>query len=129
MQTTQRYVDLDFGFPLNPVTEDVGKKVNARAINQSLKNLIMMQTFDYPFHPEIGCQIYGLLFELFTPVTAAALQRAITYCVENFEPRVKLTNVTVDNDEDNHSIIISLSYIIVNTGSPQTYTFSVDRTR
>ena len=129
MQTTQRYVDLDFGFPLNPVTEDVGKKVDVRAINQSLKNLLLSQTFDFPFHPEIGCQIHNFLFELITPVTAAALQRAITYCVENFEPRVKLIDVKVADDIENHSIIISLSYIIVNTGSPQTYTFSIDRTR
>ena len=42
MQTTQRYVDLDFAFPSNPVTEDVGKKVDARAINQRLKNLVLM---------------------------------------------------------------------------------------
>ena len=129
MQTTQRYVDLDFDFPLNSVTEDVGKKVDVRAINQSLKNLILMKSFDSPFHPEIGCQIHSLLFELFTPLTAISLQRAITYCIENFEPRVKLVNVDVQDDPEGHSIIISISYIIINTGSPQTYTFNVYRTR
>ena len=129
MQTTQRYVDLDFAFPSNPVTEDVGKKVDVRAINQSLKNLILMKSFDSPFHPEIGCQIHSLLFELFTPITAISLQRAITYCIENFEPRVKLINVEVQDDPDGHSIIISINYIVVNTGSRQTYTFNVYRTR
>ena len=129
MQTTQRFVDLDFAFPLNTVTEDVGKKVDVRAINQSLKNLVLMQSFDSPFHPEIGCQIHSLLFDLFTPITAISLQRAITYCIENFEPRVKLVNVEVNDDPDHHSIVITISYIIVNTGSPQTFTFNVYRTR
>lgn len=129
MQTTQRYVDLDFAFPSNPVTEDVGKKVDARAINQSLKNLVLMNSFDSPFHPEVGCQIRSLMFDIFTPITAISLKRAIAYCVENFEPRVRLIDVEVQEDQDGHGLVISISYIIVNTGNPQTFTFNVYRTR
>ena len=123
------YSDLDFGFYMNPVTNDVAKKLDDNAIKQSLKNLILMKKFDSPFHPEICSQITDSLFENITPVMIAAIKRAITYTVENFEPRVSLTAVDVQADPDHNALYVTLNYQIVASGTQSSYSFTINRTR
>lgn len=123
------YSDLDFGFYMNPVTDDVAKKLDDNAIKQSLKNLILMKKFDSPFHPEICSQITDSLFENITPVMIAAIKRAITYTVENFEPRVNLTTVDVQPDPDHNALYVTLNYQIVASGTQSSYSFTINRTR
>lgn len=123
------YSDLDFGFYMNPVTDDVAKKLDDNAIKQSLKNLILMKKFDSPFHPEICSQITDSLFENITPVMIAAIKRAITYTVENFEPRVNLTTVDVQADPDHNALYVTLNYQIVASGTQSSYSFTINRTR
>ena len=123
------YSDLDFGFYMNPVTDDVAKKLDDNAIKQSLKNLILMKKFDSPFHPVICSQITDSLFENITPVMIAAIKRAITYTVENFEPRVNLTTVDVQPDPDHNALYVTLNYQIVASGTQSSYSFTINRTR
>jgi len=128
-EKVKQYKDLDFAFPLNFVTDDVGKKVDSKAINQSLKNLVLSHSFDFPFHPEIGSQVHSLLFEPMTPLTLMALKRAITYTIENFEPRVELQEVEVSFDEEHNALYITIHYTPINTGVSNSYTFEIYRTR
>ena len=125
----KKYKDLDFAFPLNLVTDDVGKKVDSKAINQSLKNLVLSHPFDFPFHPEIGSQVYSLLFEPMTPLTVVALQRAIAYTIDNFEPRVELNDVNVVFDDEHNTLYVTINYTPRNTGVATSYTFEIYRTR
>lgn len=123
------YSDLDFGFFRNPITDDVAKKNDDNAIKQSLKNLILMHRFDCPFHPEVCSQITDSLFENYTSLTTSILKRAITYTIENFEPRVELIGVDVIDNIDNNAIDITIRYQIVASGKQSSYTFTINRTR
>ena len=123
------YSDLDFGFYKNPVTDDVAKKNDDNAIKQSLKNLILLRQFDCPFHPEVCSHITDSLFENFTNLTASVLKRTITYTVENFEPRVNLIDVDVNDDIDHNTINVTLRYQIIASGVQSSYTFALNRTR
>lgn len=126
---TRRYVDLDFGFHSNPVTDDVSKKVDNNAIKQSIKNLILLRKYDCTFHPEVCSQVQDSLFELITPVTAAMIRRAITYTLENFEPRIIVNDVDVVDDKSGNKINISIDYTIRATGEAANYFFAVNRNR
>lgn len=128
MATSNRYTDVDFDFVANPLTDDVSKKVDGNAIKQSIKNLILMHRYDVPFHPDVASQIYSMLFDLATPLTISTLQRAITYTLENFEPRIELQDVQV-TDSGNNQLDITIAYTIKNVGIEQQFTFSVNRTR
>ena len=128
MTTSNRYTDVDFDFFANPLTDDVSKKVDGNAIKQSIKNLILMHRYDVPFHPYVASQIYSMLFDLATPLTISTLQRAITYTLENFEPRIELQDVQV-TDSGNNQLDITIAYTIKNVGIEQQFTFSVNRTR
>lgn len=123
------YSDLDFGFYKNPVTDDVAKKNDDNAIKQSLKNLILLRRFDSPFHPEVCSQVNDSLFENFTNLTAIVLKRAITYTIENFEPRVVLNDVNVVDDDTHNLIRIMINYTIIATGQTSNYSFEINKTR
>lgn len=123
------YSDLDFTMFRNPVTDDVAKKLDDNAIKQALKNLILLRKFDSPFHPEICSQVTDSLFENITPVSIAVLKRAITYTIENFEPRVRIITVNVQDNSITNTLTIDIVYEIIATGVTSSYTFTIVRSR
>ena len=65
-KTTKAFVDLDLSFKVNPFTKDLYLKTDEEAVKTALKHLIQTRNFERPFHPEIGTQVYSLLFENFS---------------------------------------------------------------
>lgn len=128
-RNTRTFSDLDLNFIANPVTGDVSMKYDDNAIKQSIKNLVMTNHYEKPFHPEIGSQVSALLFEPYSPLTQAMLQRSIINTVENFEPRVVLLSVDVSLSPDNYNVAVSIVFRIVNTERPVTVDFTLIRTR
>lgn len=128
-RNSRTFSDLDLNFFANPATGDVSKKYDENAIKQSIKNLVMTRHFEKKFHPEIGSQVMGLLFENDSPMLQATLQRAIIYTIENFEPRAKLISVDVRVNGDNNSVYVSITFKIINTETPLTVDFTLQRTR
>lgn len=120
------YTDLDLNFLLHPRTHDISKKTDVSAIFTSLKNLIKTANFERPFHPEIGCQLYSLLFEQMTPDVISAISRTIKYTITNFEPRVEILDVIVTPYD--HKIEIDLTFKILALNVVQTAKFELERT-
>lgn len=128
-RNTRTFSDLDLNFIANPATGDIVKKYDENAIKQSVKNLVMTNHYERPFHPEIGSQVSALLFEPYTPMLASMIQRAIIQTIENFEPRVKLIAVDVNMNPDNNTVYVSITFRIINTQVPLTIDFTLQRTR
>jgi phage baseplate assembly protein W len=128
-RNTRIFSDLDLNFAPHPVTGDLVRKHDENAVKQSIKNLIMTRHFERPFHSEMGSPIRELLFDLMTPVTALMVRRAIIDLISNFEPRVKLLGVEVIPSEENNSLYVSITFKLVNTESPLSLEFLLERTR
>lgn len=126
---TRIFSDLDLNFIANPNTRDVTKKYDEYAIKQSVKNLVMTNHYERHFHPEIGSQVMSLLFEPATPLTKSILERAIIYTITNFEPRVSLISVDANVQPDSNAVDVTIVFKIVNTESPLTIEFTLERTR
>ncbi len=126
---TKLFTDFDLSFTPNPGSGDIFTKRDVSSIKQSLRNLILTNHYERPFHPEIGCQVKALLFELFHPATKAAIEKAITDTIENFEPRVSLISVQVTDKSDLNAVDIRLEYSILNTQKIETLQMSLVRTR
>ena len=129
MARTRVFSDLDFNFTKHPLSHDVARKFDEEAIKQSIKNLVMTNHYERPFHPEIGSQISALLFENSGPMLEAMLQSAITNTIINFEPRVQLISVDVKSNNDNNAVYASITFKIVNTELPLTVDLLLQRTR
>jgi len=128
-RSTRTFSDLDLNFIASPSTGDVSKKFDENAIKQSIRNLVMTNHYEKPFHPEIGSQAYTMLFEPFSPMLQAMLERSIIQTIENFEPRADVVTVEVSLNPDNNTAYISVVFKIVNTERPITVDFTLQRTR
>ena len=114
-RSVRRYTDLDLFFGKKSSNSDVNEVVDVQAVKRSIRNLVLLNTFEKPFHPEIASGIRGMLFELMTPVTAVILSRQVEDVIKNFEPRAKLVSVRAIPDFDKNLYEVSIEFYVVNT--------------
>lgn len=128
-QITRKYSDLDLRFTIHPVKKDINKHVDEMAVINSVKNLVLLNHYEKPFHPEIGSNVRRLLFENMDVVTASSLQREIQQTIENFEPRARVINVFVRPDFDRNAFAVKLEFTILNRTEPIVVNFFLERLR
>ena len=129
-RSTRIYSDLGLSFEKNDATKDLIVKKDVDAVKQSVRNLILTNHYERPFHPEIGSSVTALLFEPMNPITANVLQRAVTEVIENFEPRARLVSVIASAVPDRNSYEITISFYVVNVpGELITLTTMLERSR
>lgn len=124
--------DLSNDFLLNPLTGDVSIKKGEDAIRQSLKNLLLMQKFDKPFDPQLDVGIQELLFEqLPLDVFTQLLREKINYIIKEYEPRVILQKVEMQELPDQNKVLIDITYSVKNTSfeQPQNLQLFLERVR
>lgn len=124
-----RYSDLDLTFTRHPVKNDVVLSVDDQAVIRSIRNLVLTNHFERPFHPEIGSNVRKMLFEPISPLTANYLQREIEDTIKNFEPRAKLQQVVVQIEPDHNYYTAIISFFIINRTEPTTLNFVLQRLR
>jgi len=129
MTIHERYKDLDLNFIAHPVTGDIVKKTGSDAVVQSVKNLVLTEFYDKPFHPEIGCQVHGILFENMSSITAGSIRDSIWRVITNFEPRAEVVTLTVNADFVNKGYIVVLKIKVLGTIDPVTVAFFLQKTR
>ena len=111
----RQYVDLDLFFGKKTSNRDISDVTDVQAVKRSIRNLVLLNSFEKPFHPEIASGVRDMLFELMTPVTAALLSRQVQDVIENFEPRARLTGVRAIPDYDKNSYSVTVEFYVVNT--------------
>ena len=121
-KTTFLYKDISLYFTKNPVTGDVTEVTDVQDIKRSVRNLVLTNRFDRPFHPEIASRVRESLFEMFTPVTINVIRNAITEILTIYEPRVFVTAVEVADPEysymDQNTLPIQIFFTLKN--APET---------
>ena len=124
------YSDLDFAFRRNPVTDDVSVKKDAEAVKQSVLNILSTNRGERPFMPDFGGNIRAYLFENVDSVTSSLIEQEIRMSLKNYEPRVRVLNVDIENLSDQNAINIRLEVEILSpTNSVTTIEFVVERLR
>tara|TARA_Y100000389_G_scaffold52183_1_gene47989 strand:- start:48 stop:473 length:426 start_codon:yes stop_codon:yes gene_type:complete len=128
-RNSRQFRDIDLDFNRNAVTNDVAVVEDVIAVKRSVKNLIQTNFYERPFHPELGCGIRELLFENFTPMTKIFLQRKIEEVLINYEPRINLQNVAVDDDQDKNRLVVDIYFYVVGVPGPQVVQSFLQRVR
>ena len=113
-RSSRVYKDLNLNFSTNPVTQDVTTVTDVNAVKRSVRNLLLTNHYDRPFHPEIGSNVPALLFENFGPITGNQLSRSIEEMIANFEPRARLVAVRATPDLDKNAYDITVEFYVVN---------------
>jgi phage baseplate assembly protein W len=123
------YADLDLAFRPNPVTGDINPIRDTEAIKRSVVNLVLTSFFERPFQPEIGSGVRGLLFEPADPITMHSIEEAVNRTIENFEPRVRVLEITSDFQEDDNSYRLTLEFQILSSQQVVTTDIVLERLR
>jgi|TARA_R110000824_G_scaffold343983_1_gene530655 phage baseplate assembly protein W len=114
-RSVRRYTDLDLFFGKKSSNSDVSDVVDIQAVKRSIRNLVLTNIYEKPFHPEIASGVRGMLFELMTPLTALILSKQVEDVIINFEPRARLIGVTTLPDLDRNIYEVSIEFYVVNT--------------
>lgn len=128
-RSSRTYKDLNLSFIKNPATKDVAKLKDVEAVKRSVRNLIELNHFEKPFHPEIGSDIRNLLFENMTPVTEIAITRAVEDLLTAYEPRAKLISVKSNPQYDRNAYQVSISFYVIGSAESITIQTMLERTR
>ena len=130
---TYIYKDLSLYFTPNPVSGDVTMVTDVQDIKRSVRNLVMTNRFEKPFHPEVASHVRDLLFEPFSPVTINLLRNRIETVLTNYEPRVTLTDVEVEDPDfqmmDNNTLNVRIFFTLKNDPEIQTVDVLLERLR
>ena len=114
-RNVRQYSDLDLFFSAKGVSKDISKVTDIQAVKRSVRNLVLTNHYEKPFHPEIGSGVRDMLFEPMTPITANILARLIEDVIENFEPRAKLTGVRAQPNLDRNEYEVTIEFYVINT--------------
>ena len=113
-RNVRQYSDLDLFFGKRTVGSDINKVTDIQAVKRSVRNLILLNTYDKPFHPEIAGGVREMLFEPMTPMIAQIIARKVEDVIDNFEPRARLVGVRATPDLDRNAYELSVHFYVVN---------------
>ena len=127
LKRSRSFKDFSVNFDKNPFTDDLSVVNNDNSIKQAIKNLILTAPGEKPFQPLVGSSVSQLLFEPLDAFTADTIMEEITLTINQYEPRVKLTNVDVTPIFEGNKLNVTIEYQIVGLPIVETIEFVLQR--
>ena len=128
-RSSRIYKDLNLDFQKNTATGDIQKITDIEAVKRSVRNLINLNHYEKPFHPEIGSNLRAMLFENITPQMNHIISKQIDNLIRNFEPRCRLVQVNTQPDLDRNRYACQISFYVVNHPEPVAVETFLERLR
>ena len=109
--------DISLSFKRHPITNDVTVLKNEDAIKKSVINLVRTAIGERFFNDILGTSVGDALFELDT-FDNDVLREEIIALLQNYEPRIDLTNVFVQVSPNSNDLFVKIEYDIVGLPLP-----------
>jgi len=119
VQISRAFKDISLSFTRSPITNDLITLNNEDAIKKSVINLCRTRLTDRFFNELLGTSIEDALFELVGEDIGVSLEEEIKSLLNNFEPRIKLTQINIEDDIDENGLYITIRYNIVGLPFPE----------
>jgi len=123
------YTDLDLNFFRHPNSGDLSLVHGKDAINDSVRNLVLISRYERPFRGNLYCNIRKCLFELVTPMTAYIIRQEIVDVLKQYEPRIILQDVVVLANIDGNAYTVTIYYRIINQPDSHRVSVQLERLR
>ena len=129
-RVSRGFKDISMSFEVNPITDDIIGVKNDTAIARSIRNLVLTTPGERFFNEDLGSSVSEVLFDTIDDISAASIRDEIEQTIIRFEPRVKLEDVKVKGDFDNHKFDVTITYDIIGADAlPQQLNFALQPTR
>ena len=109
------YSDLNLDFQQNTATKDIQKITDVESVKRSVRNLINLNHYEKPFHPEIGSNLRAMLFENITPQMTHVISKEIDNLIRNYEPRARLVQISTMPQFDKNAYAATISFYVQNS--------------
>ncbi len=127
---SRSFKDISLSFTKHPVTNDITILRNEDAIKKSVINLVRTRLNERFFNNLIWTSVDDTLFEIGNSEVFSFLEEEITTLLNNFELRILLRNVEIENPDDTNDLNIKITYDIVGLPFPtQNIEFILQPTR
>ena len=123
------YSDLNLDFQQNSATKDIQKMSDVESVKRSVRNLLSTNHYGKPFHPEIGSNLRGMLFELMTPQMNHVITKQIENLINNYEPRCRLVQVHTQPMFERNGYSVQISFYVQNYPDPVVVESFLERLR
>ncbi len=122
------YKDISVPFTVNKNNYDFKQLQDEEAIMMSFESIFSWRKGERILNPEFGNPAYEFLGEIISPDSAAAMPSAFRTAIQRWEPRVIITNLTIEPNPEMYEFLINITYEIprVNSSS-RTYSFIAQR--
>jgi phage baseplate assembly protein W len=125
----QIYSDFLINLNPHPVSKDIVKFINERAVARSIRNLLSTNRGERLYQPNIGGDLSNLLFEPMTDGMSTTIYNLIYNTIDQYEPRAKILKMAVIPNYDRNLYDVTMSFMIINSQEPFTLNIALDRAR
>lgn len=125
----REYKDIDLTFAKKPTSGEIFKKIDAAAVKQSIKTLVLTNLLEKPFNPFFGGDVRTQLFELADRNGSVIIRDNIIESIQAFEPRAEILDLKVNLQPDNNSLSVVIRFKVVNTEEETEFTTTLSRLR
>ena len=122
------YTDVDLNITPHPSSGDLVLKQDKEAVKRSVRNIMLTNNYERPFKPNFGANLRALLFELADDITKFEIRKQITEAIQDYEPRVKVDEIYLNQDRANR-MYVNLHYGIIGVPEPQELEVILQRVR
>jgi len=112
--------DINITFKKHPVTDDLVVSKDAAAIKQSIANILLTNKGEKLFNPDFGSDIRSYLFEPLDYATAAQVTSNIQYTLSQYEPRIRVLEISTIPNSDDNRFDVEMTYEIIGANAPPT---------
>ena len=124
------YTDFPIFFTrIHPTKKDISAVKDLEAVKHSVKNLVLTNFNERPFHPEIGSNVTALLFEPADVFTANAIKEEILYVLKKYEPRTNGHTVEVIDNSERNAYEITIGFNVIFSPKREEINFYLQRLR
>ena len=122
------YKDISITGKAHPITGDLVTVFGNSAVNQSLRNILLANTYDRPFSSkDIAGNINAFLFNFNDGITHSELRTGIAIAISNNEPRITINDIIIIDEVESYTLKITIIYTIKTTNNTQEFSLLLDR--
>ena len=116
---SRAFKDISLSFARHPVTNDILAIKNEDAIKKSVLNLVRTEIGERFFNLSLGSSVSQNLFELHNQELTLLFEEEIKTLLSNYEPRIKVRNISVVSDNDTNELNVEMEYDIIGQPFPK----------
>lgn len=119
------YRDFDYNFTKD-MYDGVSFIDDNAAIKQAIKDILMTCKGERIWNPRYGTNIPKYLFEKVNKITGLQIKDEILFALENWEPRIRVLSIKVNEKYDEQTYDVYITYEIINLGKVDTLNIALN---